>query len=149
MKIFLDMCCYNRPYDAQDQMKVFLETQAKLHIQECIRSGSLALVSSYTLDYEIANVPLEERKQTIRQFINEYASEYVGLENRAIVEAKTREIMSSGVKVEDAGHVASAILAGCDCFISTDIRLLKYRTNEIKMLNPVSFILNWEDKENA
>lgn len=36
MRIYLDMCCYNRPYDDQSQLKVALETQSKLHIQHLI-----------------------------------------------------------------------------------------------------------------
>jgi hypothetical protein len=35
-KIYLDMCSYNRPFDDQEQMKVRLETEAKLYIQACI-----------------------------------------------------------------------------------------------------------------
>ena len=33
MLIYLDNCCYNRPYDDQSYMRINLETQAKLHIQ--------------------------------------------------------------------------------------------------------------------
>jgi len=29
LKIYLDNCCYNRPYDDQSQLKVSLEAQAK------------------------------------------------------------------------------------------------------------------------
>lgn len=32
MRIYLDMCCYNRPYDPQEQLTVAMETQSKLHI---------------------------------------------------------------------------------------------------------------------
>ena len=48
--------------------------------------------------------------------------------------------MVSGVKYKDACHVASAIFAECDYFISTDKRLLKYLTDEITMIDPVDFI---------
>lgn len=34
VRIYLDNCSYNRPYDNQSQMKIYLETQAKLHIQD-------------------------------------------------------------------------------------------------------------------
>ena len=37
-KIYLDICCYNRPFDDQTQMIVRLETEAKLHIQAGIHS---------------------------------------------------------------------------------------------------------------
>jgi uncharacterized protein (DUF433 family) len=36
MVIYLDNCCFNRPYDDQSHSTIFLETQAKLGIQENI-----------------------------------------------------------------------------------------------------------------
>lgn len=55
--------------------------------------------------------------------------------------------MKTGVKFKDACHVASAIYAGCEYFISTDTRLLKYDTQEIKMVTPIEFIMEMEDEE--
>ena len=53
--------------------------------------------------------------------------------------------MSSGIKFKDACHVARAILAGADYFISTDYRLLKYVTDDIKIMNPLNFIREMEE----
>ena len=33
MRVYLDNCCYNRPFDEQTQLKVRLETEAKLRVQ--------------------------------------------------------------------------------------------------------------------
>ena len=33
MKIYLDNCCFNRPFDDQNQLKVRLEAEAKLYVQ--------------------------------------------------------------------------------------------------------------------
>jgi hypothetical protein len=52
LKLYLDNCCFNRPFDNQNQLKVYLETQAKLAIQEKIIAGEYELVWSYILDYE-------------------------------------------------------------------------------------------------
>ena len=41
MRVYLDNCCYNRPFDDQDQLKVRLETEAKLRIQFLMRTGVL------------------------------------------------------------------------------------------------------------
>lgn len=49
MRVYLDMCCYNRPYDDQSQIKASLETQAKLYLQDQIQGEQLELVSSYVL----------------------------------------------------------------------------------------------------
>ncbi len=44
--IYLDNCCFNRPFDDQDQTRVRLETEAKLSIQDLVRSKVLRLVWS-------------------------------------------------------------------------------------------------------
>ena len=32
MRVYLDNCCYNRPFDEQTQLKVRLETEAKMDV---------------------------------------------------------------------------------------------------------------------
>lgn len=41
MRVYLDMCCYNRPYDDQSQLKVAMEAESKLHIQTLIKDEKL------------------------------------------------------------------------------------------------------------
>ena len=84
------------------------------------------------------------RRKTIIQFVGTNTVAYVGLNRKNVIEEKALEIMDSGVKFKDACHVASAIFAKCDYFISTDIRLLKYRTDKIRMVNPIEFITETE-----
>jgi hypothetical protein len=52
VKIYLDNCCYNRPFDDQEQDIVRLETEAKLIIQDRIRAGKYSLVWSFILNAE-------------------------------------------------------------------------------------------------
>lgn len=146
MRVYLDMCCYNRPYDDQSQIRVSLETQAKLHIQGLIQEKQLELVTSYMLRYECGQNPYEMRRKAIMQFMDTHTMAYVGLERKATIEPMAMEIMKTGVKFKDACHVASAIYAKCEYFISTDRRLLKYRSNEIRMVNPIEFITETEDE---
>lgn len=135
LRIYLDMCCYNRPYDDQSQLKVAMETQSKLYIQRQIKDQKLDLVSSYILRYECSNNPFEMRRNTILDFIEENSFAYVGVERRAEIEAKANEIMKTGIKFKDACHIASAIYAKCELFISTDKRLLNFKTTEIKIVS--------------
>ena len=37
MKIYLDNCCFYRPYDDQTQIRISLETQAKLYVQDLVK----------------------------------------------------------------------------------------------------------------
>ncbi|WP_295764232.1 hypothetical protein [uncultured Oscillibacter sp.] len=86
MRVYLDMCCYNRSYDDRLQIKVSLETQAKLHIQELIQKKDLELVTFYMLRYECGQNPCEMRKKAIMQFIDTHTMAYVGLERKDEIE---------------------------------------------------------------
>ena len=49
MRVYLDNCCYNRPFDEQAQLRVRLETEAKMEVQSQMRLGSLEYVWSEML----------------------------------------------------------------------------------------------------
>ena len=59
MKIYLDNCCFNRPYDDQTQIRISLETQAKLYVQDLVKNKKLNLVTSYVLWYENGQNPIQ------------------------------------------------------------------------------------------
>ena len=140
MRIYLDNCCYNRPYDDLSQLTVSLEAQAKLFIQNKIKNGEYELATSEILRYEVANCPAEIRRAVINDFIEKHSSVHVGSDSTPKVRKMAREIMETGVKYKDACHVASAIIAECDYLISTDKRLLKYKSDKLKLVNPIEFV---------
>ena len=37
-------------------------------------------------------------------------------------------------------HIACAELMNCDYLLSTDKRMLKYKSNSVKLLNPIEFL---------
>lgn len=39
MLIYLDLCCFNRPFDDQSSRSIYIETEAKLFIQDMIKQG--------------------------------------------------------------------------------------------------------------
>lgn len=147
LRVYLDNCCYNRPYDDQSQFSVNLEAQAKLHIQTQIRDGAYELATSDMRYYEIQQMPHELRKQAIEAFIEAHSSVHIGHERWEQVDFKATEIMKSGMKYKDACHIASAILAGCAYFLTADKRLLKYSSGDIMIVNPVAFINLLERRE--
>ncbi|MDE5716653.1 MAG: hypothetical protein K2I53_03360 [Lachnospiraceae bacterium] len=144
MKIYMDNCCYNRPYDDQTYIRIRLETEAKLHIQELVRNGEIDLVTSYMLEYENGKNRFSHKKQAIADFMNVNESYYVGIDKEAEVKKFAERIMETGIKSADALHVACAILAGSDYFITTDDRLLKLQTEEIQVVTPGEFIRRLE-----
>ena len=144
LKIYLDNCCYNRPFDNQKDSAICAETQAKMFIQSLIKYKSVELVYSAISMLEIAESPFEENRRSIRCFIEENAKYYVSMDCNKVAIALTDEVMQAGVKLKDASHVACAIVAKCDYLITTDKRLLKYRDKRIKIVSPIDFIGIWE-----
>jgi len=99
------------------------------------------------LDYENGRSRYQIQSAAIRKFMDENSRIYVGRKRISEIEEKARSIQDTGVKEKDALHVACAILAGSDYFISTDDRLLKYSTNEIQLLTPTEFVRLWEGEQ--
>ena len=147
MRVYLDNCCYSRPYDDQSSARVMLETQAKIIIQRLIREGKVELASSYISLYECRKNTDSEASRIVSDFINNNTMVYVTSKNADHIRTIAEGIMKSGIKFYDAYHVAAAILSKADYFISVDKRLLKYKTKEIKLINPVDFFLKEELKE--
>ncbi len=146
-RIYLDCCAYNRPYDDLTSIIINMEAQAKLHIQDKIRSGDYELVTSEMLLTEINDCPFEVRQRGILGFVEENSSLHVGASHNEEIDKKARIIMETGVKYKDACHVASAQVADCDYFITTDKRLLNYRDSKMKLMNPISFIKETEGED--
>lgn len=140
----MDNCCFNRPYDDQSYMSISLEAQAKLYIQDLIRNGQLEMASSYMLVYENGQNPYEMRRNAITEFIENNTTVYVSDAKLEEVSGQAHKIMETGVKYKDACHVVCAILSECEYFLTTDRRLLKYRTDKLKMMNPLDFIRELE-----
>lgn len=140
LKVYLDTCCFNRPYDDQSLLRNSLEAQAKLHIQSMIKDGHIQLVTSYILHYENSQNPFTMRKMVIDDFLKEYTSLYISTDKMTSVQEYAEKIVLSGVKIKDALHIACALVAECNYFISTDDRLLKYKNENLHLLNPIDFI---------
>ncbi|MCL2814499.1 MAG: hypothetical protein FWD23_07855 [Oscillospiraceae bacterium] len=138
IKIYLDNCCFNRPFDEQNQILIELETIAKLEIQRLIKEGCYDLVWSFMLDKENSDNPHENRKIHILEW-KKYAQSIVKDSSDVIAE-KAKEISKKGIKPKDSAHLAIAIMANCDYFITTDKKLLNKNLNDIEIINPIYFI---------
>ncbi|MCL2513461.1 MAG: hypothetical protein FWF08_06130 [Oscillospiraceae bacterium] len=143
LKIYLDNCCYNRPFDDLSFERNRLEANAKIFIQSLVKYKSVMLYYSFMSQIEVDDNPFEENKACILNFINENASGFIGKNHFTEIEELAAKIINTGIKKKDATHLACAILAKCNYFITTDDRVLKYKTDEIEIVNPIKFIEIW------
>lgn len=141
MKIYLDNCSFNRPFDDQTQLKVNLESQAKLFIQKQITLKEYDLVWSFILEYENAQNPYEIRRNTILKW-RDLATVKIYSNEEIIKYAEG--LNKIGVKTKDALHIACAVYSNSEYFITTDKKLLNLKLNDIKICSPIEFINDME-----
>ena len=140
-RIYLDNCCFNRPYDDQSHLTIYLESEAKLFVQKEILLGKFDLVWSYILDYENSVNPYDDRKTAIAGWRNAAVAD-VGVTSEIVSSAN--HIVLKGVKRKDALHLACAITTGCQYFLTTDKKLLNKFFDEIIVINPLDFVRKLE-----
>ena len=137
MRIYLDHCAYNRPFDDQRGIKVRLETAAKLYIQDRIRHGKYELVWSYMSDIENSVNPNVESRNAIQTW-ESMAKLRCGSSEKIL--ALSREIAALNVRTKDALHIACAVESGCDYFITTDSGITRKNIGGIVVINPIDFV---------
>lgn len=142
-RVYLDNCCFNRPFDDQSSIRVKLETDAKLYVQQMIRTGEIEFVWSYIIDFENEANPFAERKSTISKW-KSLAIADISETDTVLINATM--FVRDGIKTKDALHLACAIEAKCQYFLTTDDILLKKMSGkrDIFALNPTDFIKSIE-----
>jgi len=65
MKVYLDKCIYNRPFDDQTQPRIWLETMTFTMILQMTESQQVGLVTSSVLGFENSNNPFPERREWV------------------------------------------------------------------------------------
>ncbi|MDR2671401.1 MAG: PIN domain-containing protein [Oscillospiraceae bacterium] len=118
-----------------------LETKSKLFVQQLIVDGRLTLAVSYVSEMENSDNPFSIRRTAIQDFF-QYAAVNVGESAEILMVAN--ELKRAKLKTKDALHLASAIVAKSDYFLTTDDRILKHDDNRIVILNPIDFVIRWE-----
>ena len=139
MKVYLDNCSFNRPFDDQDQIRIRIEAEAKLFLQKLIDQGKLELAWSYILDYENMANPFDFRQLVIHKWKKKAM---VNIRENVNVLKNAEQLQSKDIRAKDALHIACAVEAGCAYFITTDDKILnKNRTiKRIEIVNPVDML---------
>ena len=141
-RIYLDVCCLNRPFDDQTQPRIHLEAEAVLAIITRCETSDWEWVSSEVIDLEISRIPDPERRRRVQALASHsHAAIVVG--QREVERAQ--EFESWGILAYDALHLACAESGGADVFLTTDDRLMHKSTAPAKQLgvrveNPLAWV---------
>ena len=67
MRIYLDNCCYNRPFDDQTQERIHLESEAILTILKRGQLNVYEIVGSEMLELEMERMGDETKKRKVKE----------------------------------------------------------------------------------
>ena len=120
-KIYLDVCCLNRPFDDQTQARIHLEAEAVLLILTRCETGDWEWIGSEVIDLEVNQIPDPERRRRVG-LLASHAHRWVVVGSLEVERAQQLEAW--GISAFDALHLACAESGGADVFLTTDDKLL-------------------------
>jgi predicted nucleic acid-binding protein len=142
MRVYLDVCCLNRPFDDQSQTRIRLESEAVILILDMCARGEHGWVSSEAIEEETLRDPDEERRSRVWALLAR-TSERLVLDEACLERA--RALVALGFGAMDAVHLAAAEAARCDILLTTDDDLVRKAGGldqplRVRVENPVRWV---------
>lgn len=143
MRIYLDVCCLNRPFDDQAQDKIRLESEAVLTILSRGQIGIWSLLNSAVIDIEVAKISDNDRRQKVELLCSNLQF-YIVVDNE--IENRARKLGKLGFTLFDALHIACAEKGQADILLTTDNGFLRRASRnqeilKVKVENPVRWLM--------
>lgn len=141
-KIYLDVCCLNRPFDDQTQQRIRLETEAILLILGQCQNGIWKLITSNALETEIGRTSNRNRMMQVQDLLS---IAVIKVQTSVALEQRTTEFSQLGFTFYDAAHIASAERSQSNIMLTTDDRLIRKATQfsdrlQVNVENPVKWL---------
>ena len=148
MKVYLDVCCFNRPFDDHGQDRVRLESEAVLTILEHTQSGMWAIIGSEVIDIEISKIPDDDLRCKVN-ILTGMKQKFITVNND--VEIRGKELEKLGFKSFDALHIACAEKGDADILLTTDDIFLSKALQsrnilKVRVENPLRWLMEVMEK---
>ncbi len=131
MKIYLDLCVYNRPFDYQGQERISLETEAFIYLLNLIEEGRLKVVTSEVLLFENNKNPDIYRSKRIDTYFS-LSKIFVKIDDKIVKRGRVLE--NYGLSAIDALHIAAAEKAKVDYFLTCDDGIIKFYSKKKQLI---------------
>jgi len=129
--MYLDLCCLKRPFDDGRAERIRREAETVAAIMAMAENGEVDLVHSGAHDLENDRNPREERRLTIRSWLQAAA---IHMKTNPAINARGSQLSALGFRTLDALHLAFAEAAAARWFVTTDDRLVKLGTRHRQQL---------------
>jgi hypothetical protein len=142
MRVYLDVCCLNRPFDDQEQERVRLEAEAVKSVLFHIGMGQWIGVGSEVIDFEIDRIPDPDRHLEVTSIVGGF-SDYVLVGESERQRGLELELLGFGPT--DALHLACGEKARVDVLLTTDDLLLRKANKRgqkvaVRVANPLTWL---------
>ncbi len=148
-RIYMDVCCLNRPMDDLEQTRLRMEADAVTEIIQNCENSNWILVNSDIIEFEVSC-----HSDTFKQELvySTLAKATVYLQTTQEIESRAEALMQLSFKFHDALHLAFAEAGQVDIFLTTDDRLLRKAkqnqdTLKIKVENPTIWLISISQQE--
>lgn len=145
MLLYLDLNCFNRPFDDQNQTRIVRETAAVFDVLQRIVEDVDQLAWSAILDFENAQHPLADRRAEIARWA-QWAVIHIAITPH--VSARAHELAVAGFKALDAAHLACGEAAACDRLLTCDDQVIRKARRvrlRLRVQNPVTYMKEHSD----
>ena len=141
-QIYLDSCCFNRPFDDLSQDKVRFECEAVLDILSNCVAGVWDVFRSDVLDDEIDRIVNYVKKQKVTMLYSS-ATMYIPITDEIIFRAKSIQ-QTVNIKSFDALHLASAEYGNATVLLTTDKKFINQAAminTSVRVANPIVWLM--------
>ena len=122
MRLYLDMCCLQRPMDDQTHLRIHMESEAILGVLAWCEAEKAELLDSVALNYEVDHNPHPARRAFVHEAL---LTSKQTIQASHSVEQLARIYCNHGIKVLDALHLACAVEAQANYFCTCDDRFYR------------------------
>jgi predicted nucleic acid-binding protein len=139
MRLYIDLSCFNRPFDDQSQERIRIETEAVLFVLTRIVERKDTLLWSWVMSFENDKHPRRDRRDEIAVW--EARSER-SIDISELLQVRAREIARMGIPALDAAHLAAAETGGADIVLTCDDLMIRRAVRlglALRVLNPVAY----------
>ena len=140
MLLYLDLNCFNRPFDDQNQERIARETTAVFSILQRVIDEVDLLAWSAVLDFENSQHPLVDRRTEIGRWVQRAA---INIAVNEQITTRAQELTQAGFGALDAAHLACAETAACDYLLTCDdpmVRRAQRVALPLRVSNPLMYL---------
>jgi predicted nucleic acid-binding protein len=140
--VYLDTCCYSRPFDNRSQAKIAAEARAiKVAVNMCKIAG-YPIIGSEAVEFELGRIKDGKKRKEIERFYRGTICYSAAFFEQSIERAN--ELMAEGLGNMDSRHLAIAENEGARILLTADEDFVRICANKdlsfVKVVNPVIFL---------